>query len=1027
MTKSIRFLLAAMGAASCACAGDMDMIVDPARPLGLVVYDVGDYVQDGLVAHFDGIRNAGSMAAHDRTATSWANLVPNGAPAVFQYHTGTTADAVGEGWWTGKGYYFDAKSYAVMSEALYLPANFTVQMVADFKVDEQPDLSGYYPNYLSNPDDFGFFASPGSRTSLSTVYWKVDPEGFPYSQSMARPRITSWKGKYFSAGMDDEHVYISEDTVWSTGSNNYKSRTVLHEIGPLKWSWGGSATSALRAATRYSRGEVHAVRFYNRLLTEDELAHNRLVDEARFRQAPPETNAVVATSIGNVLGFPTGMFAVNGTHTFTGPGNFTQDGIDYATVGYTLERWDMDAAKWLAVTSSDEMSYAYTNCVACPRVRLIWQVESVGGVRQYDAAHYVTNGLVLHFDGILNEGLDQPHNAAATTWKNLVPNGVDAEHADASDAGDVELGHWVDNGYYFAGSEWWELLKTVTPGPVGMFQAVTTYDSHDQIRAYPSVFGGGGDIFNFYTYTNNVNPTLYFKTVIAGRTSTPSWQGQYLSACLDYTEIAVAQNDQPLGRRIGGNSFTGALAPSQFYIGGVPIGTTFYNYVARSMVGTIHAIRLYNRRLNAGELAWNRELDDLRFRGIIPTSPNIVEVAACNPEGASAEDGYYKLYGAHAFTRPEVMRVGNNYWVCDGARIEIWDEAAQAYGEPIVRQGTSQMLEPSAVRRRITWLWRAPHDLRQAGDFRVRDYVQEGLVAHYDGIRNVGEMLPHENAAEKWVDLVAGNTMSLFGDDITSGEWRADGYAVHQMSCWEMDAPVTVGLALTVQAVMDIDFASQTNTYPNYFGISTDNGLFSRTNDNYLTWKFDKWGSESGSGRVNLSKWDGRYISLGCDETKMYITQSTSWSTSKNRRVFEEVGGNTWSVGGAQGTYRSSRYSEGVYKSFRLYDRLLTEEELAWNRMVDRARFDGVLTRTNVLVATSQPVAHGVEAEGTYVVKEEWNFSSATIAQQGKRTYVLDGYTLETLDNGVWSAPVFVKGTNYVHQTAVQPAPVRLT
>ena len=41
---------------------------------GLVTYDVGDYVQDGLVWNYDGIRNAGANADHDPSATTWVNL-----------------------------------------------------------------------------------------------------------------------------------------------------------------------------------------------------------------------------------------------------------------------------------------------------------------------------------------------------------------------------------------------------------------------------------------------------------------------------------------------------------------------------------------------------------------------------------------------------------------------------------------------------------------------------------------------------------------------------------------------------------------------------------------------------------------------------------------------------------------------------------------------------------------------------------------------------------------------------------------
>ena len=49
-------------------------IVDPARALGLYTYDVDDYVQDGLVALYDGIRNVGRTLPHDSAAAKWTDL-----------------------------------------------------------------------------------------------------------------------------------------------------------------------------------------------------------------------------------------------------------------------------------------------------------------------------------------------------------------------------------------------------------------------------------------------------------------------------------------------------------------------------------------------------------------------------------------------------------------------------------------------------------------------------------------------------------------------------------------------------------------------------------------------------------------------------------------------------------------------------------------------------------------------------------------------------------------------------------------
>ena len=42
-------------------------------------FDVGDYVQDGLVVNYDGIRNAGPDAEHDPNAMTWVNCADTGS------------------------------------------------------------------------------------------------------------------------------------------------------------------------------------------------------------------------------------------------------------------------------------------------------------------------------------------------------------------------------------------------------------------------------------------------------------------------------------------------------------------------------------------------------------------------------------------------------------------------------------------------------------------------------------------------------------------------------------------------------------------------------------------------------------------------------------------------------------------------------------------------------------------------------------------------------------------------------------
>ena len=58
MAKEILAMLFVAAAADfAATAGIYDEIVDPSKPIGIRSYDVGDYVQNGLISHFDGIRD----------------------------------------------------------------------------------------------------------------------------------------------------------------------------------------------------------------------------------------------------------------------------------------------------------------------------------------------------------------------------------------------------------------------------------------------------------------------------------------------------------------------------------------------------------------------------------------------------------------------------------------------------------------------------------------------------------------------------------------------------------------------------------------------------------------------------------------------------------------------------------------------------------------------------------------------------------------------------------------------------------
>jgi hypothetical protein len=172
-------------------------------------------------------------------------------------------------------------------------------------------------------------------------------------------------------------------------------------------------------------GTMHSYRYYTRVLTEEELAWNRVVDECRFfnRAAPlPVTNVVVATAVAGATGAePAGCYAVDGRHVFIAPATVSVDGTIYVCTGYTLETlgengWSEPVFRKAALYQPVAVVVTDTDCV-----RLTWQWAKAAGLKNlgYTVHDYVWDGLETFYDGICNVGTNLTHSYTATNWVNL--------------------------------------------------------------------------------------------------------------------------------------------------------------------------------------------------------------------------------------------------------------------------------------------------------------------------------------------------------------------------------------------------------------------------------------------------------------------------------------------------------------------------------------------------------------------------------------------------------------------------------
>ena len=324
-------------------------VVNEDLPYGALSAEPDLYVQTGLIAHFDGIRNAGLGQAH-----ALSSSIPSGAT---------------DGMWTCHGYFFMGKQYFAIGGAINLDKAATVQLATEWTTSIG-DCSGVswpliFGGSSSDADKFGIWHD---KNALSTNFKVLDNK----KSAVA----AHWDGYFLNAVYDgaNSRYSLTKNTSynWLTGGANgsIKSSNTSYVIGTAQSSDGSKSP-------RMFKGIVKSVRIYDRILTTDELAWNRVIDEVRFRGFVTNGVVVVASNIGVVGGTEAnGTYYVNGSHTFTAPASVTVGSTTYELQGYTLERYDDSTQTWVKEGTYSEASFAYKHSETSTGVRLTWNWHS---------------------------------------------------------------------------------------------------------------------------------------------------------------------------------------------------------------------------------------------------------------------------------------------------------------------------------------------------------------------------------------------------------------------------------------------------------------------------------------------------------------------------------------------------------------------------------------------------------------------------------------------------------------------------
>lgn len=247
-------------------------------------YMAQDYVQDGLVAMWDGIENVG-LGEHDALSEVWVDLTGNGNDML------ATTDGL---------IWFDKNSFVLSSSERHLMscsslsydvANLATNRGKTFVTGQVKDLHAtaeYVVRINSSPSgNAGLFtAQAGSYyTPVLRTYNRQLRSAAPYS-GVERPLVSSAVlGQMYSVSSCTSNMDVY----------NVRTRRIINEkvngetVVALDGNYGDpNIEIALIMAGPNDRfpvlceGHIHSIRLYNVALSDEERAYNYMIDQERF-------------------------------------------------------------------------------------------------------------------------------------------------------------------------------------------------------------------------------------------------------------------------------------------------------------------------------------------------------------------------------------------------------------------------------------------------------------------------------------------------------------------------------------------------------------------------------------------------------------------------------------------------------------------------------------------------------------------------------------------------------------------------
>ena len=315
------------------------------------------YVQDGLVAFWDGVENAGAGASHDASASTWKDLVGGKEFSL----TGVTVNA------DRMTFAGTQSSYGTLSEA-DTAATFELAKTGTVEIVYASSSSADYQVLLQSSTASGIAYGIYAKTTL--IVCNASASCFSLTSGLATNcvAVRYASAKPSSARANGKALATASASNWSGAD---KKTTIGTRTSKANYPFPGS---------------IYAIRLYSRPLTDDEIDANQSLDRLRLAHpgcdATPSEVLIPDSATGESI--PTDGFSPapgdiwvpveNGDAVFTAPSdilrfaNFRQARV----TGGTLYEVAGDTETAVATTASTTLSYAVRDMST--KLKMVWDI-----------------------------------------------------------------------------------------------------------------------------------------------------------------------------------------------------------------------------------------------------------------------------------------------------------------------------------------------------------------------------------------------------------------------------------------------------------------------------------------------------------------------------------------------------------------------------------------------------------------------------------------------------------------------------